>query len=492
MTESPPTARAATPEVHVPLDEVMLAMDVVDTLRHQQEQIEAELGGEQRERQLTARIKSIYAAQGIEVDDAVIAQGVEALVEDRFRYTPPERGFAVRVAEVYVERGRWAWRALLAAAVVGVLWLAIALPAYFRRQALIESFGNSVTALQRQAEQLTGRAQGLQRDIDAARAGPGPEATKLALQRAERALHADLGEIGRLQKDLGALPSAGLYPERKRELNELVVRHRNTAARLGGALDEVARDLRDSDALRGVNQEATQLLRTFDPTDVPEGIRTEIRALHRSLSAAIAAGDLPSAMSGLQSLRARIEALAAARHARQRNTAKLERLRAQLAGLELDSATSRDLDQLERAARAAVAGDDPAIATTALERLGALVGLLDQSYELRIVSAPGRKSGVTRRVQDRRDAAQNYYVVVEARGANGRPVTLDITSEEDQRSTRTSTFGIRVPKSVYDSVRADKRDNGIVDDNLFGTKVRGARAPTYRFPTAGGNITRGW
>ena len=90
-----------------PLDEVMLAMDVVDTLRHRERVIERELGAENREQRLTERLREIYASQGIEVSDDVLAQGVRALREERFAYAPPEPGPGRALAVLYVTRGRW-------------------------------------------------------------------------------------------------------------------------------------------------------------------------------------------------------------------------------------------------------------------------------------------------------------------------------------------------------------------------------------------------
>ena len=62
-----------------PLDEVMLAMDVVDTLRHNQNLVARELSAEDRETQLIERLRTIYHQQGIEVSDAILKQGVAAL-----------------------------------------------------------------------------------------------------------------------------------------------------------------------------------------------------------------------------------------------------------------------------------------------------------------------------------------------------------------------------------------------------------------------------
>ena len=80
---------AATAE-KAPLDDVMLAMDVVDTLRHNQDLVARELAGEARETQLIERLRTIYHQQGIEVTDAILKQGVAALEESRFVYTPPK------------------------------------------------------------------------------------------------------------------------------------------------------------------------------------------------------------------------------------------------------------------------------------------------------------------------------------------------------------------------------------------------------------------
>jgi hypothetical protein len=107
----------------VPLDEVMLAMDVVDTIRHRQQLVEQELAGGDRDAQMLQRLRRIYAAQGIDVPDHVLADGVAALREDRFAFRPPPPGPAVAWARVYVTRGRWG-RALLAVVVVlALVWL---------------------------------------------------------------------------------------------------------------------------------------------------------------------------------------------------------------------------------------------------------------------------------------------------------------------------------------------------------------------------------
>jgi hypothetical protein len=90
-----------------PLDDVMLAMDVVDTLRRRQRLVERELDAEGREQDLRERLHKIYAAQGIAVPEHVLDEGVAALKEERFVYKPPPQSLDTRLARVYVSRASW-------------------------------------------------------------------------------------------------------------------------------------------------------------------------------------------------------------------------------------------------------------------------------------------------------------------------------------------------------------------------------------------------
>ena len=89
------------------LEDMMVAMDVVDTLRHRQELVDRELDAGARREKLIAKLREIYQAQGIAVTDATLAQGVDALEKDRFSYHPPSKGFSVFLAKIYVTRERW-------------------------------------------------------------------------------------------------------------------------------------------------------------------------------------------------------------------------------------------------------------------------------------------------------------------------------------------------------------------------------------------------
>ncbi len=114
------------------LDETMLAMDVVDTIRHADRLVERELSGEERQARLRDRLREIYSSQGIDVSDAVLDQGIAALEQQRFAYAPKGEGWKRSLATAWATRGRWGKFALAGLGVVVIGWgawyVAVAMP----------------------------------------------------------------------------------------------------------------------------------------------------------------------------------------------------------------------------------------------------------------------------------------------------------------------------------------------------------------------------
>ena len=136
-------ATAAEPKPHT-LDELMIAMDVVDTLRHREHLVRRELDEAGREAELITRLREIYREQGIEVPDRVLEQGVRALREHRFVYTPPPPSWKRTVLELWARRatvGRRIFRTgLVLLLLAGLAYFALVRPAQeARRQALVEA-----------------------------------------------------------------------------------------------------------------------------------------------------------------------------------------------------------------------------------------------------------------------------------------------------------------------------------------------------------------
>ena len=115
----PQTAAPSEPQK---LDDVMIAMDVVDTLRHREDLVAREFNEEGRESDLIARLRQIYRDQGIEVPDNVLAEGVKALKDSRFVYMPPPPSWKRTWLTWWVKRETYGKRlAIAVAAIVALL-----------------------------------------------------------------------------------------------------------------------------------------------------------------------------------------------------------------------------------------------------------------------------------------------------------------------------------------------------------------------------------
>lgn len=150
-------------KANAPLDDMMMAMDVVDTLRHDEALVSRELGAERRDSQMIERLREIYTAQGIDVPDHILVAGVEGLKEDRFVYAPPSSGPMRLLALVYINRLIWSkWVTIVVVACVilfaGWQYLIVG-PRENARQSLAvelsEEIPATLTSLQERISELT-------------------------------------------------------------------------------------------------------------------------------------------------------------------------------------------------------------------------------------------------------------------------------------------------------------------------------------------------
>jgi len=478
-------APAAEP---VALDRVMLAMDVVDTLRHQQSLVDAELDDDRRQQEFTARVQAIYRSQGIDVDEAVIRDGVQALRENRFVYSPPERSLSVRLAEVYVERGKWSKRAAVVLVVLLALWASYAVPAHYHHRNLVGGFSQQVASLRATAEARAATADELLADWERAHGTDDPVAVARLLADAAAAIARAQERIETVRQELTPPPDAEAYPDARTLWDKRL-------STFGGALDGATADLGAARSLlatvaqlRSLQARADIALQRLAGIDLTASERALVDALQRDIRAAIDGGNGTAGQLALEQLDLRIGEILASRQRQADTRATFASLATALDGVDVEADARAELAQLRTAAEQAMAAGDWQRAGQQVASLGLLVAQLDQAYELRIVSRQNDRSGIWRYEGNNR-SRRNHYIVVEAIGPDGRALPLPVTSEEDQTTRTVTRFAIRVPESVYERVKADKQDNGLIDDVVFGSKRRGAREPQYRFPVAGGRIT---
>ena len=154
-----------------------------------------------------------------------------------------------------------------------------------------------------------------------------------------------------------------------------------------------------------------------------------------------------------------------------------------------EDAPRQQAEALYKDAMAGVSRQDAEAVNKGAAALNQLYAQLTREYQLRILSRPGTSSGVWRVPQDNPNS-RNYYIIVEAVTADNKRLSLPVTSEEDGKTHSVEQWGLRVKPAVFEQVKRDKMDDGIINRNVFGVKKRGYLAPQYIIPTTGGAITQ--
>ena len=69
-------------------DDIMLALDAVDTLRHEAAVVDTELTSDERREAMIVRLREYYAGQGIEVSEEILDRAVADMDANRFVHRP--------------------------------------------------------------------------------------------------------------------------------------------------------------------------------------------------------------------------------------------------------------------------------------------------------------------------------------------------------------------------------------------------------------------
>lgn len=109
------------------LSTLSAAMDSVNAARTEEELINDEINIDSTKAKLRAKLKSVYAENGItDVTDDVIEKGVNDYYDSRFRFVPMERGLKYTIALAYINRKIIALRgAIVMGAILAIILLFI-------------------------------------------------------------------------------------------------------------------------------------------------------------------------------------------------------------------------------------------------------------------------------------------------------------------------------------------------------------------------------
>lgn len=488
------------------LQDALLTMDVVDQLRYRNAEMKPLADSGHDKAALKRRLLELYRSQGIEVSDEILEAGIQAQREQRYLYTAP-RGWKAWLARRWIDRARllkWALAVVLALLVlVALLVMARSFGAFVHDinvQNNVQALNDKVAAQQQEAVAaralLAAQEQALQGLLPRASASgdrlqPLTESAQSALAEAQRhfaELPATMAALPTLvRKDKLTRLSSGGSATGERAAAQVEQQRLAAAQRLANARDTLpALTERVNILVQAV--EASELLDTTNTAAkaarlTPDAEQVRARA-YTGGDVALRAGDMAAAgqaVSTLKDLISSADTLAALNDRLAR--LKADGLATGVAG-EDRKRFERALDQAARLIRVETLAE----AGPALDNVSQLVGLLSQTLVYRIVNRDDERTGVWR-YNEKANGGRNYYLVAEALDEAGNVAELPIRNEETGKEERVSVFAVRVPQATYNRVAADKQDNGIIEDDLIGSKPRGSLSPRFRMPTTGGYIT---
>lgn len=443
-------------------EEKLLTIDLVDGLRREQERLDLALSDAGRMQELRAEIQNYYAQAGITVSDALIDQAIEERQAQRFAFKAPDLGPLGHVfASSYVHRGKVATVAVLVALAGFSGWY-------------------------------------VDRSYDAYQAGQALAAYRTGLQQQLNDIESSASAINALPETLPAIESP-LIPALPNWLVDLQTSYQQ--ARLSLADANVCQNLALPPDLTLDWSGESELASCHGNLANVRTATTRAQQLvneHRQLNTAVTAYGLLQqrleATPALLEWKAIADTNAAAQSATSAGSTREQFITtataASTAAEQLSSSINAHgsatacLNGAIGEASAADSGplNDLLATGTAFKQGTSVAGLgewatlatntcefFNSALTLRIVNERGVDTG-TWRFYDGNRNARSYYIIVDALTRGSTAGNALFESAEDQQSYRQGRFGVRVSERVFERIRRDKEDDGIIRNSTIGEK----------------------
>jgi hypothetical protein len=467
------------------LEETLLTMDIVDSLRHEQAWLDGHAGIEEKMSAMKDKLSRIYQQQGITVTDEILEAGVKAKLDNRFVHAPKESIGATFVS-IYVNRLKW-FLAFLSGVGVALIsyfayWLIAVLPLIYS----LQDINNEIASLSTERNSIVSAAIEAQRTIKLI-----PEPTGRIVPTVLRLISESNSELDESLRISRAIPDPLAQPltldSYKKTGSLIESRVKESFATLEPLMGRIASSkdkISDATNIYILNNELTDLNDQLKNGNYSANFKGRLQSTSSAALTSLIAADIKSA-------RQRITSLAS-------DLASYE----QLISMSTEAKDLRDLgvnESLDDKSKSviltqynlvssALAESNLSVAQQTMADLRSSVENLLQAYSIRIVSGSNVKSGVWR-YPNNNQSSKNYYLIVEAINLAGRPIRLPIQNEETGKYERVTSWGVRVDKSQYEKVKADKIDNGLIDNPKAGEKIRGESNQRWAFSVPGGYIT---
>lgn len=433
------------------------ALDLLQEQRASADQKNSRLlDAKESEEDLYNRLRDLQVARGLPVNEEELRAAVRATREPTgISYQASPDGMGRSLSTVYIKRAKWLPATTITCVLALAGWGAVETTQHIQHA----RFERSVASAQEVFSHLTAQVAGERGKLDTWPAGEGQAFHRAGFETQVGKANDRLSEVSKNLENPSRAAIEASVP----------------------LLNEVKNSLRAAQAFEASSRQQIKVVQDAKPWLAlsPDQRWTEaadrMKARQSQLASALSAGDIASAQNEIKSISSLSEAVEV--RSRVREAVEL-----------VPPVGQEEAQALKSRAESAILAGETSSAQQALNDIRTLTEKIATSYTMKIVNENGVDTGFWRQHQNSR-SRYNYYVVVDALDTSGNPVKIHVVNEEDGARKLTSRFAVRVSESVFESVKADKMDNGLIDNPIVGVKKTGALDPEYHMDAGAGIIT---
>lgn len=456
------------------------SMAIIDTLYARQLAIDEHLNLHSLRKNIEERIRQYYKNAGFQVSDELIEEGVKSWFDNRLRYTAPKLSFKQRfIAYLYIKSGKWL-KVLGVIGLIAVLSL-ISEILYERNQTL--SLKNYIAEETNTTKTLEQQAQQIPEQLNQYKTVTFVYANKSADRLIEQAQ--TLLDKFNAEK----IPPATISDSSSREqLIQYFNVHKLNNQQQGLLLEQISQIQQNLAKLLKFDRALSELTQQANFNNYVA------RSLQLSNAVATAALSLEQNSDSISNDINMISLLIKQEDKRQDFYNQLNHYSENFRALKLSTADQKEVNNQLSALRLSIDGVDMTnirsrnILTDEFKKLKYTLDYIKTPLTFMVVDRVGEKSGVERTYD--RSGGKSWYMIAEALTDRGTPFPVLIKDSETGVEKQVRTFGIRITQSEYEKLRADKLDDGHINNKLIGKKPANQLGIHYSRPLLDERITK--
>ncbi len=446
---------------------VLGIMDVVDTMRNLDKEVQEQLDRPKKIEALKTQLRERYTVSGIQVTDGQLDKAITDYFSRRWEFEEPGRKFSYKLAIAYVNR-KW----IATRIGIPVVAVAVAVPSgNFLIKAGIEA---AKRAAERSVENSIESAYVSRKDLESEidKVLSSPIVSRLPSYETEQVKSITANtrtQLTDITQFFNTFCPDGISDDTITLENYTDVEHNFNPVRerlnnVKIELDKARGILDTQERLESKKKSLDTLIEEIRTNNPPQILKQQAETLYAQGIASFEGRQLKGLESYVEQLSGKKADIAAFTEL----PTRLSSLYAAVKNLAQEDAAVAKAENIHDEAQTYIQTADIDRLRESIREFEALESALNQEYEVVIVG------GDERYWKGDPNSPSVYYLKVEAHDQRGRELTIRIKdAEQDGKEESVTQWGEHVPQHVYERIKRDKLDDGIINNKNFGRKRKG-------------------